>query len=330
MKYNNKNENIEVDDMKIKSHLNASLDLSGISVSEDLINRTLEAIKKQTAQQQITEVSQTSMEEEHKKVIPWNRYIRTFAGVAAAAIVIVAGYGIINSGMMGSKKSASTNDTASMDMAYETTAADSTMSTADATATQDITATTDTATEEAAVTNEQENALSAQDDNSEEALQFTITADTGMAAADAEEGATGSVGDTTVGATAPMLKGAVSESPLAFRDIFPAEPTQVNSITVTDLVNVSSFTLTLQEDILDFYTVMDQQQFTYSTETAAEAAYTIEITTAPEEALYSMTIGDHITVNYSGGGVSSQSLYDAVDMEALKQSLIDLLTKYSR
>jgi hypothetical protein len=48
MNNKDKKTNIKNDELNIRSHLNASLDLNGISVSEDLINRTLEAINKQT------------------------------------------------------------------------------------------------------------------------------------------------------------------------------------------------------------------------------------------------------------------------------------------
>ena len=41
----NKSDYSKLDDMNIKSHLNTSLEMSGISVSEDLIQRTIQAIK---------------------------------------------------------------------------------------------------------------------------------------------------------------------------------------------------------------------------------------------------------------------------------------------
>lgn len=96
-------ENIEIDDMNIKSHLDTSLDLNGISVSEDLINRTLEAIKKQTAVQPMEEKNLTNLEK-RKRVIAWNKYIRSFAGIAAAAVIIVAGYHLVNNIPTGNEK----------------------------------------------------------------------------------------------------------------------------------------------------------------------------------------------------------------------------------
>ena len=88
-----KYDRIEQDELNIKSHLNTSLDLSGISVSEDLINRTLAAIKEQAISSE--EVTKTDDLAPRKKIIAWNRYIRGFAGVAAAALIVVIGYNFI-------------------------------------------------------------------------------------------------------------------------------------------------------------------------------------------------------------------------------------------
>lgn len=86
----NKHNNIEFDDMMLKSHLNASLDKDKINVSEELINRTLAAIKSQQS-------SQDSLTNNHSpsvnRVVPFSRYVRSFAGVAAAALILVVGIG---------------------------------------------------------------------------------------------------------------------------------------------------------------------------------------------------------------------------------------------
>lgn len=338
MKYNkNKQENIEVDDMKIKSHLNASLDLSGISVSEDLINRTLEAIKKQESEQQTAEAEKTSPEDEHKKVIPWNRYARTFAGVAAAAIVVVAGYGLIKGGLMSAQKSDSSTEN-SLQMTYDTasteSAADSTMSAATDAATADSAA--GASTEEAATASDElANAFTAQQNTSDaeataEEPQYSITFNADASEADSGEGTYGAASDTAVGAKAPMLKGTADISVLAFRDIVLADPAQASKITISDALDGITVTLTSETEIQDFYSVMDGQQFTYAEEAASGADYTIEITATPDQALYTMTVGDHVTVVYTGNETTSQSLYDAVDLESLKQVLSDFCLKYNQ
>lgn len=92
--------NREKNDRKISSQLNSSLEDMGISVSEDLINRTLEAVKKQEAAPIKTE--KDGQEESisfgnrtKKKAISWYKYARIIAGAAAAVFVVVVGWNAI-------------------------------------------------------------------------------------------------------------------------------------------------------------------------------------------------------------------------------------------
>lgn len=73
---------IDIEDIDIKSHLNTSLEAEGISVSEDLIKRTLEAINKQKDKERGVEKS---------FVFPL-RQVRTLVAVAAAFLVLVVGF----------------------------------------------------------------------------------------------------------------------------------------------------------------------------------------------------------------------------------------------
>lgn len=81
-KQNNNGQNM--DEFNIKHHLNTSLDQKGISVSEDLINRTLEAINKQ---------GKTKQEEDHRPLIT---KIRLLMKVAAAVLVFMVGLSAIH------------------------------------------------------------------------------------------------------------------------------------------------------------------------------------------------------------------------------------------
>ncbi|MGB4658190.1 MAG: hypothetical protein WBI07_03295, partial [Mobilitalea sp.] len=126
MKMNNENSK---DDMDIKARLNHSLDLSGITVSEDLIRRTLIKIKEQPimldneAQQeelgmqkriakknQNNQLTKEEMPSEPKsfreKIIPFSRYVRSLAGVAAAVAIFVVGIHAMQN--LGSKSSTET------------------------------------------------------------------------------------------------------------------------------------------------------------------------------------------------------------------------------
>jgi len=338
MTYNNKKDNIEMDDMNIKSRLNASLDLSGISVSEDLINRTLAAISKQTIEQenevqdkneqekilqdrtesgkavisnagqdkpeQTEADSKTSLDGQQKKIISWNRYIRTFAGVAAAAIVVVAGYGLISSGLFAGYKSAerSTDSSVAYDMADQAT--DTTGTTAATNAEESMSAEQSSPTEDSAST--------------EESLTFSTTA--------IEDGAVEEEAPASIVGGA-LYKNAEGTEVLTFRDIFVSDPGAAKSLTITDHVNQISVTLTLPEDITAFYEVMDQYQFTYGTEASVEDGVTLEIEDT-EGMIDTMNISEHITVTYEDADTSSQVVYDAVDPEGFQQSLQELITKY--
>ncbi len=95
------------DDLDIKTHLNTSLDLKGITVSEELIKRTLEAVKQSdTVTSDFDNVSDNKeqINSDHQKddkiisgkLIPWYKKIRIVAGTAAAVLVVVAGLNFYN------------------------------------------------------------------------------------------------------------------------------------------------------------------------------------------------------------------------------------------
>ena len=322
------NKTIEIDDKKIKSHLNASLDFSGISVSEDLINRTLEAINKQPAEQPLAEDSS-------KKVIAWNRYIRAFAGVAAAVIVVVVGYGLAGNGLLFNKSAKNSTDSGLLaNQKYDMTTNEESAqegeiysTTMDAAPRFSIAADTFTA------------------DAGEGATGSTgANESTGSTGANESTGSTGtnestgSTGETTSGenslqAEQPAQKATSSseEAILTFRDIFLADPAQAESIVITDETSGTSITLASREEILDFYAVMDNHQFTYSSSSSAATNYTVEIKSPrPKEAIYDMIIGDNIVVTYTDSEISSQSIYSAVDQILLIQNLQDFYQKYHK
>lgn len=100
VKKNNSNE-INKDSLDLKSHLDASFDYDNIKVSEELINKTLEAIKNSN--------NKEVLEEDNPKVTPFkkksNKWVSTRRVAAAAAVLIlfVAGYRVIDGGLGGKK-----------------------------------------------------------------------------------------------------------------------------------------------------------------------------------------------------------------------------------
>lgn len=316
-----KNVNKEMDDMNIKSHLNDSLDLSGINVSEDLINRTLEAIKQQP----------NDSKDNRKKVIPWNRYVRGFAGVAAAAAFIVfAGYNVMNMGLIGmnSKKSAapneSTNDTTSEEISDGQILYAAPQETAKSEDTTEATDSTYTANADINAAEADDNAVAFD----AEAPKYTISAEL-KTSMDAENYAgEGTAGSAEVGIAATQKAGETVA--LTFRDICLLAPEDAESIKITDEVNKTSISLTDQIEILDFYTMMGNHQFSTSPDNSASQFYSVEIKSLkPVENLYTIWIGDNITVRYSEGDITSNSTYASLDYENFKMDLDQFFKEHS-
>ncbi len=323
MNYSDNNkDNIELDDMDIRSHLNTSLDLGGITVSEDLINRTLEAIKKQSTDQ----VGKEEIKEEKitKKVIPWNRYVRGLASVAAAALIIVAGYNLLDN-MGGQKKSESNslsgNDTSiSYDMAVDESA--SNKDSGERSEENGVTS---------AITSEKSDEIPTEDaqiQSEKEALepQFSIAADSELN----DEVSNYYSGAANSSESLDAVNGLGGDLVFTFRDIFLMDPEQAGYVTITDEVNKKSITLTAMEEITDFYTVMEKHQFTQNTEITTDQNYSVEISNPKEDALYTMVIGNYIAVNYKDNDVTSQSLYNVLDLGLLIQDLQEFFLKYSK
>ena len=399
MKYNdNKKDNIEMDDMNIKSHLDTSLDLSGVIVSEDLINRTLEAIKKQSTGQTNLEESKEASTTGTKKVIAWNRYVRSLAGVAAAVIIVAAGYSFLSGNYIGEKSSkdsatpqmsenmttSTTDSTQQNDKIYNagiesqtgdtsanlfdahddsgTAVADSTqpiasepndMTTATAETTPQFTIVAGTSAKDATESPDNDTSLRKTDSDTltstdMAAKEVEASDATNSLAKDADAGVSGTTTATTIQATMANVSGdgltgvpaadnqsspankTVEGVILTFREIFLLEPENAAYITITDQVNGTVITLTDQAAIQDFYTVMDKHQFKYSAEASTEQNYTVELSNPQQDTTFFMTVGEHITVNFSDKDTTSQSIYDAVDGALFTQDLMSIIVKYNK
>lgn len=100
MAKNNKNEDWVND--SIKNHLNSSFDKDNIVVSEDLIARTLKAIKESETKEAVKETEYRKIDEQ-KAVIKWRTLRpRTLIGAAAAVILLLISIPVL-SGFPGSK-----------------------------------------------------------------------------------------------------------------------------------------------------------------------------------------------------------------------------------
>ncbi len=334
MNYNhdNKKDKNELDELNIKSHLNTSLDLSGINVSEDLINRTLAAIKEQSVSGK-EEEKETSPITPERKIIAWNRYIRGFAGVAAAVVIVVLGYNLVQQipiGMKSAKDSAMPELTASQDSSTEVPASDA-------------------ASAEESQTFDANLAMEQSDD-----IQYTITAEAGALAEESKAEASGggssdsaladeaemtaaneASGDTTRSMVPTQEFAAKSSNSddlitYAFRDIFVPSPEQAEYITISDNRNNTSITLTNADDIEAFYIIMDSHQFTGTgDDSLINPNYTVEMNSPELGTLYTMLVGSNLTIRYTQGGNTTEMVYYAVDDAVFKQELEEFFYEYS-
>jgi hypothetical protein len=338
MKYSDYNKDkrneIEMDEFNIKSHLNTSLDLSGINVSEDLINRTLAAIKEHSAE---NKEPQTGFEENSKKVIPWNRYVRGFAGVAAAVLIVAVGYNVMKQVPLGSQKNSTKSTQFEEKAAYDSASEDSADGNNMFSAAEDSA----TASESADANSTAIDDLEAPE--AETSIQYTITAtDTTLSKEDGA-GTTGSEGETGIADTQAMdvdqeeespkisasMRNSEEISPLSFREIFLPNPVNAEYITIKDEANNTSISLTDQASILDFYSVMDQHQFTYANGDTSNQSYTVEVKSPEPQALYTLIVGQTIIVRYTEGDLVSENIFMVADENLFKQNLDEFYKKYS-
>lgn len=286
------------DDLNIKSHLDASLDLKGISVSEELINKTLAAIK-----------NAPSVEEEidkdlgyNKKVILWNKYTRNIAKVAAVVLIVAAGYTMLRNVP---KKMA--DMTAKNDMDYS-------------------------GSSDAGKDMAQKYSMSAEFDKAEIEESNEIA---GIASIDDNAGMENEDNMLMKGASESRMQEftvSLETAPTAslnIREIFIPEPETIIDLTITDK-NANSITLTDKDEILEFYNIMDKYQFTSSTQVDVDKDKNYTIAAKQEEKVqYTMSIGDeNIIVEYKIEDTSNQIPYEASDLALLIDDVQMLYDKY--
>lgn len=347
MNYNNKKHELEMDDLNIKAHLNTSLDLSGISVSEDLINRTLAAIKASEQEKAPEEVVSEKESTIGKRVIPFGRYIRGIAGVAAAVFIVIVGYGVlktVNFKADNNTKSAAPEMT--YDMAADTAAQDgSTISMAESTGAA--------LAEEEMAALESENKVASDDsvgiaatEPKEKEILYSITAQTdsgnanyGSASGKGEDGSSANDTSTeydnlkvgaslTAKADEDMSMKSAGIIELSFRDIFLPDASKAEYITIKNETDGTNITLTEQTPIEEFYDMMDINQFIHVSDANTELSYSVEARGYESGALYTMVVGNYIEITYSEGEMGSYSIYQAVDHALLKQNLDEFYKKH--
>jgi hypothetical protein len=333
------------DDFHIKSHLNTSFELRGIKVSEELIQKTLKAVRE--ADQSESGKASVSSINEHSKRPTWIRYSRLIAGAAAAVIVMAVGINYLSGSAkydsksmdtapMSEESTANSSMTAgSADMASGGAEADAVPKAKEFARTEDADRATDNADENNSGALKDGSDASA-DQSDSQIMYSTASADLAGATESEDDSSASSSGDTATtevpedNATADsgtasdarhelaaIYGDEISTDSLQFKDIFPALQEEISSINIMDNTNNKETRITSQEDIGEFYKTMDQQMFTLGTKAGSNLRYTIGVIGLQKQELFSMKIGDTVTVSSSINEVISESIYSATDSTTL-------------
>lgn len=358
----------ENDDLNIKLHLNTSFDLSGIHISEELINKTLGAIKEREQEE--------LKNQRRSKKISLYKYAYRIAGACAAVLVVAAGIHFM--GTTGGKKADLNNS--DLFVAFDTSLDASSNTTGNSAEKKDGNAYTasvgememqssseapkeaeqplsdDTALSFAEADNGQseKNLKSALQENADASVvegtdntgteassDIKTEAGNGMKSASqgseiesskeeaadnrdmaAEDQGTRKDTEGNAKKDAVLLFRGVETDDIAFRDIFLADPQQAEYIQIKDVDNNSVIKLKNQEQILDFYSIMENYKYSKGTDAPVTQSYVIEVKSQQtEEVLYTLEIGDAITISKKAGNEISEMNYMVDDEEALIQSI---------
>ncbi len=307
--------NIEYDELNIKSHLNTSLDLEGISVSEDLINRTLEAIRKQS---QVTEmpVTEQQTQEPERKVIPWFRYARNIAVVAAAGLILVVG--MKGLGQVSKKdNNFLTKEMKAENFTYDMAAKEDAAPEAAGSAAD----TGSSTTEYAAKSAQRAPAVDSDDDNT----MFSVAQDQ-PAAADPgiEIEKSAAVGMLTVDDA--LTNGDVEGDSLllSFKEINPILPEEVQELSISGTAGQDEKLISDTEEIGRFYQLMEAYAYVPGDITDRKIRYTVTMYNDGRAVILQISEG-WLTAAYTDGGILIEHSYQ---ITGENQLVIDLETWY--
>lgn len=299
MKFEQKKRNqIEFDELNIKSHLNTSLEADGISVSEDLINRTLDAIRMEKTKN----VDFSNKEVKEKKSNPLLGYTRILITVAAAVIVLVLGINRLFA-PLGKKMDKMSADNAEY-KSFEIS--DASMDELQVPNRVPTSAGGYLASE----IDDLKTAKSELDNSIGESLDI-----------DEEQKEAGDI----YGASDKMVSlGVINEIP--FTDITLINPLDVKSITISSYTSGQSKTITEVAQLDRFYSVMENHYFWHGTSEDDVNKYIVKI--IGEDTDSQMIIStSSVRVDYTNNDISSQSIYLAVNQGQLLEDIEKLLAE---
>lgn len=296
MSFNRKDINkFDIDDLNIKDRLNASLESEGISVSEDLIRRTLDAINKQ----KVDDLADINKDGKYIKPASLLKRTRFLVTAAAAAIIFLVGMSAIR--ILSPQKKADKASPSTMESAdnagYAQKAAMDTDASESGFANEETAKSMDKGTDDYKLCSEEKSG-----DTSD------------MFAADTDTKKDVSMGLTSV----------IKRDGLGFDDIAYMESADVKSVKITSLTSGKEITLAGPDQVKRFYSVMENHSFIPETAGQTDGQYIIEIQGDGKES--KITIGtNYIEADTTDNDTVSHGLYSTTDYGKLMEDLEELL-----
>lgn len=308
MSFNRKDrERIDFDKLNIKSHLNASLEEDGINVSEELIRRTLDAIRMHEA----NEPDAAKDIVDHKKTSFVYRHARMLVTAAAAVLILAAGLNAIR--MLSPMKT-------KMDMAESEYASDS-----DGSGSAELYGIMDAPKDDVAYDMDKREVLKSANRISEDTVEGSTedtadeeqTVDMGMKIRpeEQEEASGFNAGLTSV------------QEMLAFTDITHIEAADINTVIISDGAEVIK-TISDRKQIDEFYTIMQKHSFIFEPKEDTAVQYIIKLTSENRDTQVIIG-GASVTVDYTKNDITSHSVYITANHTALIQDIEELMINLS-
>lgn len=286
----------DLDNMRLKDHLNASFELDNLKVSEDLIARTLKAVKD-------AEVQAEHPEEKTKiKRFP----VRRLVSAAAVVLVLLVGIQVMRNSSIGSKKDAGNSENFSTEMAADNGIA---QTYGIPETTMDVTGSTESGTTSFGVAEADETNKAASDTSAPaEDAQTQYTAE-----------APGNI-SKTAGDGAGLYDGE-----LTFSQIIPVTADSVTALTVTKNNGSQVSLKKVAENASRLYTILDGYSLTLKDGTIKENnsdwTYKVLLTTKDKE--YKILIGENIEIQNTKEQAENTTEYFPGDRNALLRELDD-------
>lgn len=285
----------EADDLKIKAHLDASLDIKGISVSEELINRTLAAIKENSAE---AEISRDKDAVKIKRLPSWSRYIYGFAKVAAVVLIIAAGYVMLRN--YPAKKD---SNNLNMDMRATGSKSEDQMAYEFAAGSADSGSSKTADSADDGMLNGSYGLTSF---NSEEAKEYD---------ADRQE---------KISLTMQLAP----QADVSIQDVIFTEPEQIQSLTVRE-GDGAAVVLTGKDEIKEFCEVLARYQYTsVGVDGDSGSSDYVIVVSKQDETEYTIFVGSRVVMEYMEDESLRQQVYELENMDLLLTDLQELYNKY--